>query len=245
MQAFPKSILVHWPVGLEAIELSRRVFTNKEHIRSTSEWWYETGESYVYNTHSVAEVLADGKLRLSIQYQKSDNKSLPRNRGIRFGTSELIFAKGATRGRATWLDEDPDYETIPAHWQSTAATLIAPRTKTVVSKTDRAQERFRRELRAFGNSCAISGETTPDVLEAAHIIPVKRNGADVPMNGMLLRADLHRLYDAGHFKIDVSGHLIPTAELSKTYKTLLAKREKLAPETLARILPALKIVNKR
>ena len=59
------------------------------------------------------------------------------------------------------------------------------------------QQRARRlAFERFG-ACLISGETVPDALEAAHIHPVYRNGSDDIDNILLLRADLHRLFDAG------------------------------------------------
>ena len=40
------------------------------------------------------------------------------------------------------------------------------------------------------------------VLDAAHIIPKRENGNEIPRNGIALRADIHRLYDAKMFFID-------------------------------------------
>lgn len=60
------------------------------------------------------------------------------------------------------------------------------------------QDQFRQKLlRCFDSECAISGEPAVVVLDAAHIEPVKELGTDVVDNGLLLRADLHRLFDAG------------------------------------------------
>ena len=45
-------------------------------------------------------------------------------------------------------------------------------------------------------SCAVTRESCLVVLEAAHIVPVQNGGQEVLSNGILLRADLHRLFDA-------------------------------------------------
>lgn len=51
---------------------------------------------------------------------------------------------------------------------------------------------------AYGRRCAITGESTLPVLEAAHIIPYsKEQGTHDVSNGLLLRADFHKLYDIG------------------------------------------------
>lgn len=51
--------------------------------------------------------------------------------------------------------------------------------------------------------CAISGCTLEDCLDAAHILPVANNGKEVLSNMILLRADLHRLFDAGLWSLRV------------------------------------------
>jgi putative restriction endonuclease len=54
---------------------------------------------------------------------------------------------------------------------------------------------------AYGGACAVSGEHSLPALEAAHIRPYTSNGPhDVP-NGLLLRADIHRLFDKGYVTI--------------------------------------------
>ena len=50
---------------------------------------------------------------------------------------------------------------------------------------------------AYQRRCAITGERTLLALEAAHIIPYSEEGLHDVRNGLLLRADFHRLFDAG------------------------------------------------
>lgn len=50
---------------------------------------------------------------------------------------------------------------------------------------------------AYNRRCAITGENTLPVLEAAHIRPFARSGSNEVTNGLLLRADFHKLFDAG------------------------------------------------
>ena len=51
----------------------------------------------------------------------------------------------------------------------------------------------------YQRRCAISGEKTLPVLEAAHVKPFSMNGENAPENGVLLRSDIHTLFDAGRF----------------------------------------------
>lgn len=60
----------------------------------------------------------------------------------------------------------------------------------------RGQQRFREDLRLrYGDACMVSGCTLLDVVEAAHISPFRGRDDHHPQNGLLLRADLHTLFD--------------------------------------------------
>ncbi len=48
---------------------------------------------------------------------------------------------------------------------------------------------------AYERRCAVTGETTLPVLEAAHIVAYKAGGPHAVSNGMLMRADFHKLFD--------------------------------------------------
>lgn len=50
---------------------------------------------------------------------------------------------------------------------------------------------------AYERRCAITGESTLPVLEAAHIRPVAHEGLHNTYNGLLLRSDFHKLFDIG------------------------------------------------
>lgn len=55
---------------------------------------------------------------------------------------------------------------------------------------------------AYHRRCAITGEKTLPVLEAAHIKPYSQNGPHEISNGLLLRKDFHALFDRGYLTID-------------------------------------------
>lgn len=72
------------------------------------------------------------------------------------------------------------------------------------------QARFREALLiAYDRKCAVSGCTIPAVLEAAHVVPFRSKGENTLANGILLRIDLHRLFDADELAINPET-LIPT-----------------------------------
>lgn len=62
----------------------------------------------------------------------------------------------------------------------------------------RGQQEFReRLLVAYGGRCAITECDAVEALEAAHIVPYQGYNTNSVQNGLLLRADLHTLFDLG------------------------------------------------
>lgn len=58
-----------------------------------------------------------------------------------------------------------------------------------------------RILDAYNRRCAVTGERSLPVLDAAHIQPYRGPASNHVQNGLSLRADLHRLYDAGYVTV--------------------------------------------
>lgn len=54
---------------------------------------------------------------------------------------------------------------------------------------------------AYQRRCAVTGEKTLPVLEAAHIKPYAEQGPHRIENGILLRSDLHKLFDLGYVTV--------------------------------------------
>ncbi|WP_299108672.1 HNH endonuclease signature motif containing protein [uncultured Tenacibaculum sp.] len=63
-------------------------------------------------------------------------------------------------------------------------------------KARKGQSEFRKKmLRKFQNTCCITGCTIIDILEAAHIKPYRGEKDNHSDNGLLLRTDIHTLFD--------------------------------------------------
>ena len=54
---------------------------------------------------------------------------------------------------------------------------------------------------AYDRACAVTGEHSLPALEAAHIKPYSQSGPHEIPNGLLLRADMHRLFDQGYLTV--------------------------------------------
>ena len=77
----------------------------------------------------------------------------------------------------------------------------------------RGQRAFRQSLlRAYEGKCAITGCCVPDVLEAAHIYPYRGPKTNHVTNGLLLRTDVHTLFDCGLITIDPDSLTVLTNE---------------------------------
>jgi predicted restriction endonuclease len=97
----------------------------------------------------------------------------------------------------------------------------------------RGQPEFRRQLlAAYRGRCAISGCDATEALEAAHITPFRGTDTNRAGNGILLRADLHTLFDLGLLAIspaDLTVALAPSL-LTSAYADLNGKRVRIPDE---------------
>jgi putative restriction endonuclease len=80
----------------------------------------------------------------------------------------------------------------------------------------RGQPAFRAALlEAYGRRCAITGCAVEDVLEAAHITPYLGPLTNHVSNGLLLRTDLHTLFDCGLLAFEPETRSVVVADTLK------------------------------
>jgi putative restriction endonuclease len=96
--------------------------------------------------------------------------------------------------------------------------------KSVLTKVRLGQGAFRVLVTdAYSRRCAISGEKTLPVLEAAHIKKYSASGPHFISNALLLRSDIHKLFDAGYvtittdLKVEVSKKIKEEFENGREY----------------------------
>jgi putative restriction endonuclease len=68
---------------------------------------------------------------------------------------------------------------------------------------------------AYSRRCAISGEKALPVLQAAHIKPVSEGGLHRLDNGLLLRSDVHTLFDRGYITVTPEHRVLVAAQRLK------------------------------
>ncbi len=97
------------------------------------------------------------------------------------------------------------------------------------------QPAFRRALMvAYDGKCAITGCDVKEALEAAHIYPYQGAHTNDVTNGLLLRADLHTLFDLGLIGIDPStSTVVISSRLHGTAYEEFASRPATLPNALS------------
>lgn len=79
---------------------------------------------------------------------------------------------------------------------------------------------------AYERQCAVSSSRVLHVLDSAHIKPYAASGTHSPTNGILLRKDIHTLFDLGYitvtpeYKVEVSKRLKDEFENGKEYYSM-------------------------
>ena len=90
----------------------------------------------------------------------------------------------------------------------------------------------------YGRRCAVTQERTLPALEAAHIRPYSDGGVHEAPNGMLLRRDIHSLFDAGYVTVtpdlefEVSVRIKEEFENGREYYALHGRRIKVPIEAV-------------
>ena len=240
-------ITLEWIKAVEFLEID---LDNLEEFTPFSETWERTpyGKFVSWNVSSELVKEGDG-IHVIVRYEdnQTDDEitsildSSEEDRLAYLGTNRIMMERDRRRqdggvrrtGNFHWTAENGE------EWGSRWKTNDIPRDRIVSEQAKRDRE-FRRNILDLDGECVITEEKTDEALEAAHIVSVKEGGKDRPDNGVILRADIHRLYDARLFRIDSKSGK-PTglcASLSPGYRKLLEK-SRLPEKTLNRVKGAL------
>ena len=215
-----------------------------ENLKETKQWSPHHGGFVYWRVKCSLEEVEDGRREILVEYTESEQTDenirndidLYETEGF-FGKNRIIVERNSeTGGNCRWYGENPKTEGEKTRWKA----IGRPRLRVTREQWQR-ESRFRENVLAVDKRCVISGEETPEVLDAAHLVPVEKGGEDQIGNGFILRTDIHRLYDRGMFLINPKdGKLVvDDRNLSKCYKRLLLCHQGLPPATLERVKEAL------
>ena len=80
------------------------------------------------------------------------------------------------------------------------------------------QSAFRSKLLSgYGHVCAFTGPAPAGALEAAHLYSYATVGVHLDQGGLLIRRDLHRLFDSGLIAVDPESCLVDVSPLLSSY----------------------------
>ena len=94
-------------------------------------------------------------------------------------------------------------------------------------------------MEGYHRRCAVTGEKTLPVLEAAHIRPYADEGPHTISNGIFLRSDLHTLFDRGYITITNDYHVSVSRRIrdefsnGREYYALEGKALQITPQSAA------------
>ena len=184
------------------------------------------------------------RLRYELDYQ-IDERVKDQSNNLTWGVSVINWGSSGLTESAEWFDrDDPSHSgsaqkvTVPSGQEPSgrlkASVLVNMRPK---------QAALRAALFVMDHQCCVlTAEKEASTLDAAHIVPVKAGGVETVENAILLRTDLHRLFDAGLFWFDVSekGAVVEHSQaLSDRYSDILTDA-KLPASTFERVELALR-----
>ncbi|MEU9310036.1 HNH endonuclease signature motif containing protein [Streptomyces sp. NPDC048256] len=109
-------------------------------------------------------------------------------------------------------------EEMPLEMEDVEQAPIAGGHKVSKVRVRVGQSTFRnRLLNEQGEQCAITGAAPAAALEAAHLYSYAESGEHHDYGGLLLRRDIHRLFDLGQIAVEPGTGLIDIAPSLRTY----------------------------
>ncbi|NRD45410.1 HNH endonuclease [Corallococcus exiguus] len=130
-----------------------------------------------------------------------------------------VVSEADIAGAANVADVDKRFD--PGSIEDARSRILA----SIVQR--QGQPAFRRELlSAYGGKCAITQCELEEVLEAAHVYPFRGSVTNVVQNGLLLRSDIHTLFDRGLIAVDTADWSILIHEklVSTCYSVLSGRK---------------------
>lgn len=236
---------IKWTESVEWLQIDLAGLREGTRIQTTEQADDGSRASYSAECIDVTRP-ADSPLPVTfvLEYRREEHPHLHAG-GWLFGGSEIEIRaseRGGLTAAAKWRAERAEDDAEQGGEADTCEILsdgiLDDVTREWVERIARKQQqRFRERLFEHSVECALTGERTRDVLEAAHIVPARLGGKAAAANGLLLRADVHRLFDRSLIVIDGEGCITVAKSLKgSTYADI---RTVLPADVFARVRLAL------
>ncbi len=137
-------------------------------------------------------------------------------KGMRY---ELSHGEGRRVLEECRLRADAALAAIPdAYLQESAREAVAQYGTGRLVRPRLGQGTFRLAVTdAYGRACAVTGEHSLPAPDAAHIRPFASGSPHAVRNGLLLRADIHKLFDRGYVAVSRKGEFLVSRRLKDDY----------------------------
>lgn len=147
-------------------------------------------------------------------------------------TALKVIIDGITRngipGKLPAAQVDVVFPALDDEFDFDPSAMVDERNRVLAERAARdGQDAFRTVvLKAYSDACALTGYDSAPALEAAHITPYQGPKTNVVVNGISLRADLHRLWDSGQLALheETMGVLVSDALRATQYGALAGVR---------------------
>jgi predicted restriction endonuclease len=234
-----------WPTEFVQLHLGKKRYRKGEFIE-TCERWPDLPYDLVYAARVEEHKIADKQHYLRLIYERENNDDA----GVinkAWGYSELKIDLEAGTVIAQWINDAPyEYYSGLGEAALVSEALLADIEYECIRRIKRQQAKFRNQLLKRYKKCVLTGESCPELLDAAHIIDMQDGGANGMMNGILLRTDLHRLFDRRLLIIreDGSVNILPQAKVLGEYRDYVESLN-VKPDVLKGIKSKLHIRNSK
>ncbi|EIY6648848.1 HNH endonuclease [Salmonella enterica] len=130
---------------------------------------------------------------LKMSYLELEGKIINHNKQLSIQEVKLEWAKDLWEGNGSYIDNLGCLEASEPEALFDKEDLREIVNRSI--KQRRGQRSFREKILKKNNHCAITKCAVLDILEAAHIYPYRNKSHNHISNGILLRADIHTLFD--------------------------------------------------
>lgn len=195
-------VQIYWKEESEREFLGYGVLAGKSMYTSGEYFYGGKVYRYMYPVRAVRQ-----GTRLTLEYRKEPDGW--RSRWSMYkGTLTITFTDSQSHKPSdiSWLIENESascqllqgIDWVFYSGEDVCRVQYSPRGRLKSTRTVRPeQKQMRDRLLSMYGGCQITGVQAPEALEACHVVPVKNGGDDSLANSLLLRRDLHALFDAG------------------------------------------------
>lgn len=245
------SLKIDWYDAHEHLSIDFEDLPKAGELCESWEFWPASKSWGAYNARFISAEKDGQSWTILFDYLEPDNADLVDSEP-RFGRSTVMIDLETGTASAHWKDAaDTEVETSPYSNEAKACKILNDsealttlRDRETLTRISRANAtKLRNQLIALDHGqerCAISGAAISQVLDVAHIIEVRDLGSDSPRNCMLLRADLHRLFDQRLLTFSADGKVELAPECRSFYEQELGSKC-LSNDVFKRVGAALKL----